>query len=188
MPSTVITLGLTLGGDVASFEAEREALSSTLMQALKCHTPSCLLEVRVAAAGSVNVEVLRTTPQPTNQPPHPHPHLPAPTRTRTRTLTLTQVVLTIPEPSSEVGESSTASSVEAAAFAMIAQPAAALSTSLGVPVVAVDPSLQVANGVLVAIVVAPPPPTAPQPAPPASPSSAEPTAAITLAGIAGGGP
>ena len=62
MTATIIELGLTLSGDVASFEAKRTELAASLRDVLFCHVPACHLELRVVAA-SVNVIVVMTFPE-----------------------------------------------------------------------------------------------------------------------------
>ena len=120
--ATVVELGLTIAGDLASFDkAQQAALKLTLADLLSCQEPSCFLELRVAAA-SVSVTA----------------------------------ILTIPE----AGGGATATAVETAATALVAQPVGTISASLGVSVEAAAP-LAVTTGVTVPLAVAPPPPSLP---------------------------
>lgn len=74
-------------------------------------------------------------------------------------------VVAVPDvaPSSGADASSLAASVGAAAAQLVAQPAAALTASLGVSVASAAPAVEVQSGVLVPLLVAPPPPTPPLP-------------------------
>ena len=61
--ATVVEIGLTIAGDVASFdESAQAALASNLRGVLECRLPACLLELRVAAAGSVSISAVLTIP------------------------------------------------------------------------------------------------------------------------------
>jgi len=60
--STVVQFGLTLGGDVASFQTQKAALTTTIATTVGCAPPDCSLELRVAAAGSVNIDVIMVIP------------------------------------------------------------------------------------------------------------------------------
>jgi hypothetical protein len=61
-PSTVIELGLTVAGDVSSFDAtKREDMKANLENSLGCHEPSCLLTLHIAA-GSVEILAVLTIP------------------------------------------------------------------------------------------------------------------------------
>lgn len=133
MPSTVVELGFTVAGDLASFdEAAQTRLAGSLRGVLGCHEPVCKLSLRVAA-GSVAVGV----------------------------------VLTIPDaPSGTATGSTVATSVAAAASALVAQPPSSIATSLGASVEAASPTVSVGTAV-VPLVVAPPPPS-PQ-VPPSTP-------------------
>lgn len=65
MPSTVVEVGLTLAGDLASFDAVAQAgLTSTLQALLGCHEPACFLELRVSPA-SIRVAATLTIPDAT---------------------------------------------------------------------------------------------------------------------------
>ena len=129
--ATVVELGLTIAGDVASFDdTQKESLKEMLKVELNClEKDGCYLEVRVSAAGSINVAA----------------------------------ILTIPD---AAGGNATA--VQQAATTLAAQPAASLSTSLGVSVTSA-PRIQVTTGVTVPLAVAPPPPSPPPTPPPMSP-------------------
>ena len=129
--ATVIELGLTIAGDVASFDdTQKASLKETLKTELNClEKVWCFLEVRVSAAGSINVAA----------------------------------ILTIPD-----AAGGNATTVQQAATTLAAQPAASLSSSLGVSV-EVTPSVQVSTGVTVPLAVAPPPPSPPPTPPPMSP-------------------
>jgi hypothetical protein len=60
--ATVVSFGLTVAGDVASFESQRQSMKAALQAALSCQEPSCFVELRASTAGSVNVDVLLTIP------------------------------------------------------------------------------------------------------------------------------
>ena len=60
--ATVVSFGLTVAGDVASFESQRQGMKAALQVALSCQEPSCFVELRASTAGSVNVDVLLTIP------------------------------------------------------------------------------------------------------------------------------
>ena len=62
--ATVVKLGLTIAGDVASFDdTQKASLKETLKVELNCkEKDGCFLEVRVSAAGSINVEAVLTVP------------------------------------------------------------------------------------------------------------------------------
>jgi len=47
---------------VSSFQSIQASLAESLRQNLNCEAPECLLELRVASGGSVNVEALLTIP------------------------------------------------------------------------------------------------------------------------------
>lgn len=60
--ASVITLSLTLAGDVSSFGAsERANLAATLRTTLTCEEPTCYLELRITSS-SIAVEALLTIP------------------------------------------------------------------------------------------------------------------------------
>jgi hypothetical protein len=62
--ATVVSLGLTIGGDVASFGAAEQAdLASNLRSTLSCVEPICILELRLSSAGSIVVDVVLTIPE-----------------------------------------------------------------------------------------------------------------------------
>ena len=137
-PATVVTVGLMLAGDVSSFtEAAKADLKNALKSACSCHEPMCFLTLRISSA---SVAVL--------------------------------AVLTIPEDAAEASADGTTTtnstaatlSVTAAATSLVAQDPATMSSSLGgiVDVVSAVP-VQVAEGVTVPLVVAPPPPSPPPP-------------------------
>ena len=65
--ATVVKLGLTIAGDVASFDdTQKASLKETLKVELSClEKDGCFLEVRVSAAGSINVEAILTVPDAT---------------------------------------------------------------------------------------------------------------------------
>jgi len=122
VPATVVTLGLTIAGDVSSFgEEEQASLKSTLQDELSCHEPDCFLELRASAA-SVSVTA----------------------------------ILTIPDSVSI----SVLSNVLDTANALVAQPAATISASLGVSVESAAP-VTTETQVSVPLAVAPPPPSPP---------------------------
>lgn len=60
--STVISMELTIGGDLSDFgAAEQAAFTDTVASELGCIAPSCIIECRFSA-GSVNVESVMTIP------------------------------------------------------------------------------------------------------------------------------
>lgn len=62
MTATIVRLGLTLAGDVSSFnEAARTRLAAALREALECHQPECSLEIELSSA-SVHVDAALTMP------------------------------------------------------------------------------------------------------------------------------
>lgn len=100
-------------------------------------------------------------------------------------------ILTIPDssPTSGVNASTLVASVEAAATQLVAQPPAALSASLGVPVESTAP-VAMQTGVVVPLVVAPPPPSLPPPPlfpPPVERAEDAGVSLGVLAGAIGGG-
>ena len=129
--ATVVELELTIAGDVASFDdTQKASLKESLKTELNClEKDGCFLEVRVSAAGSINVAA----------------------------------ILTIPD---AAGGNATA--VQQSANTLAAQPAASLTSSLGVTVTA-TPTVQVSTGVTVPLAVAPPPPSLPPTPPPTPP-------------------
>lgn len=126
VPATKVELGLTIAGDIQSFEAQRAGLTAGLRTRLACVEPDCYLRLTVSTAGSVNVNVLMVIPS---------------------------------APGAEA--TNVASAVEAAAMALVGEPIADLSSSLGVDVQAVDGTVSTAVGESVPIAVAPPPPRSP---------------------------
>ena len=62
--ATVVELGLTIAGDVASFDdAQKANLKESLQTQLNClEKDGCFLEVRVSSAGSINVAAILTIP------------------------------------------------------------------------------------------------------------------------------
>jgi len=62
VPSTVVSIGLTLAGDVSSFESTQASLADSLRQKLLCHEPDCHLKLRILGAGSVVVEAVLIIP------------------------------------------------------------------------------------------------------------------------------
>ena len=136
MPSTVIELGLTLAGDVNTFDAaQQSSLSLTHQQQLFCYQPVCFLQLRVSSA-SVRVDAVLTIP---DDPPN------APTLGATGAGSAAMV----------------ATAVESAATALVARPAAQITSALGVSVETAAP-VSVGHAV-VPLVVAPPPPSPPLP-------------------------
>ena len=63
VPATIISLGLKLDGDIASFGPEQQGdLRSSLKTSLGCEEPACFLSLR-AQPGSIDVETILTIPQ-----------------------------------------------------------------------------------------------------------------------------
>ena len=62
MKSTIVQFGLTLSGDVSSFEVQRDAIAAAVATATRCIAPDCSLQLRVAAAGSVNIDTFMAIP------------------------------------------------------------------------------------------------------------------------------
>ena len=61
--ATVVSIGLKLAGDVATFtQAQRDSLRNSLRSSLSCQEPACFLTLRVQA-GSINVDGILTIPQ-----------------------------------------------------------------------------------------------------------------------------
>jgi len=141
--ATVIEVGLTLAGDVSSFdEAAQSSLAASLATTLGCQAPGCLLTLRVASA-SVQVTAVLTIPT-------------APTAGAGSTAA-----------AAAAAAATTAAAVEAAATSLASQPAAALSSILGVTVTAAAPP--VVGTAVAVLVVAPPPPLSPTTPPPSMP-------------------
>ena len=158
--------------------------------------PATVVELGLTIAGDISsfgsaqreglLQTLRATLN--CRPPHCHITL----RVSSGSVAV-NAILTIPdalEGTSGVAAAATAAGVQAAANALVAQPPAAISSSLGVSVEAAAP-IAVAQAV-VPLVVAPPPPepppppplpppsshpSPPQPSPPATPAAASPVAA-----------
>lgn len=62
MSATIVEIGLTISGTLASFDqTKRDGLKSTLRTELSCFEPTCLLELDVTA-GSINVAARMTIP------------------------------------------------------------------------------------------------------------------------------
>ena len=138
-PSTVIELGLTIAGDISSFDnAQKDALVLSLKRSLSCEEPRCFMTLRTKGA-SVAVTVVLAIPD-------------APTGGGA---------------SAAAAAAATAASVEAAATQLAAQPASAISLSLGVSVESA--ASPISGRAVVPLVVAPPPPSPPPVSPPCTP-------------------
>ena len=134
-PATVVTVGLVVAGDLASFgDAARASLGTSLERTLGCHAPWCLLTLRISPA-SVSVTAILTIPIAVDH--------------------RGSVVDDVPTPNSAV----VSQSVSAAAATLVAQDVATISSTLGgvVDVLQALP-VDVATGVTVPLAVAPPPP------------------------------
>ena len=60
--ATVVTMSMTIAGTVEAFgDSARADLTATLQDALRCHEPSCFIELRVSSA-SVQLAVVLTVP------------------------------------------------------------------------------------------------------------------------------
>ena len=154
--ATVVEVGLTLGGDLASFDTAAQAsLASTLRSALSCEEPACFLTLQLSS-GSINVNARLVIPQSEDEEAD--------------------------AASGDSGSGDTTSpaaasvaAVTAAANALVTRSASSLSASLGVTIEAVEQTVGVTSGVATPLVVAPPPPSPPPPtsppplAPPPSP-------------------
>ena len=143
LPSTVVEVGLTVSGDVGSFdETRQENLRARLRQTLGCNEPACFLTLRVSA-GSVTVAAVLTIPD-------------APPDSDSTTIT---------------SAAAAAAAVTAAANVLATQPIAEISTTLG-ETVEEAPPVAVGHAI-VPLVVAPPPPSPflPPSAPPLPPDS-----------------
>ena len=139
LPSTVVEVGLTVSGDVGSFdETRQENLRARLRQTLGCNEPACFLTLRVSA-GSVTVAAVLTIPD-------------APPDSDSTTIT---------------SAAAAAAAVTAAANVLATQPIAEISTTLG-ETVEEAPPVAVGHAI-VPLVVAPPPPSTPPPFLPPSP-------------------
>ena len=129
LPSTVVEVGLTVSGDVGSFdETRQENLRARLRQTLGCNEPACFLTLRVSA-GSVTVAAVLTIPD-------------APPDSDSTTIT---------------SAAAAAAAVTAAANVLATQPIAEISTTLG-ETVEEAPPVAVGHAI-VPLVVAPPPPS-----------------------------
>ena len=131
--ATVITLGLTISGEVATFgEQAQDALKSALRSACNCYEPGCLLTLRLRPA-SIAVSAILTIPEASGA-----------------------------TDTSGGNSTDLAASVTAAASALVAQDPSAISSALGDAadfffVVAAAP-IEIATGRQVPLAVAPPPP------------------------------
>jgi hypothetical protein len=154
-PATVVTVGLTLAGDVASFGPVQQAdLKASLQTSLSCKEPACFLAIRLRAA-SISVETILTIPQAAAMGPT----------------------------TSSATPSTTVAAVQAAANALVTSPPAAISSALGVAVTSADPAVSTQSDVVVPLAVAPPPPSPPPSVPSPSPPSVPPLAALPTAPV-----
>ena len=143
--ATVVSLGLTIAGDVASFgAAQQAALRASLRASTGCEEPACFLELRIQA-GSIDVEGLLTIPHEASA-------------------TGTGAAATIPTPTATIA------AVQAAATTLVTSPPATISSALGVPVTSADPEVGTLADVVVPLAVAPPPPLLPPSPLPSNPS------------------
>lgn len=144
--STVISVAITLGGELTDFsDMARAALTTSFQSTLGCFKPDCLLELHMTS-GSVNVEAVMTIPDDAGG-----------------------------DSVGKGSGLSTAAAVEAAAADLVSQPntvvasmiasAAPASVPMTITVEGVAPVTS-HSGVSVAIVVAPPPPSSPPISPP----------------------
>ena len=139
VPASVVTVGLTIAGDLASFGPAQEAsLKTSLRKELSCAEPACFLSVRLKA-GSINVESSLTIPQAAAAGAAPG----------------AGPIATTP--------SATLAAVQAAANNLVTSPTAAISSALGVAVTAADPAVSLQTDIVVPLAVAPPPPSPPPP-------------------------
>lgn len=139
LPSTVVEVGLTVSGDVGSFDETRQQnLRARLRQTLGCHEPACFLTLRVSG-GSVSVAAVLTIPD-------------APPDSDSTAIT---------------SAAAAAAAVTAAAEVLATRPADEISSSLGETVESAAP-VSVGHAI-VPLVVAPPPPSSPPPSLPPSP-------------------
>ena len=136
--ATVVSLGLTIAGDVASFgAAQQAALKASLRASTGCEEPACFLELRIQA-GSIDVEGLLTIPHETSA-------------TGANTAPATA--------------NSTVAAVQAAATTLLSSPPATISPALGVTVTSADPIIRTQANVVVPLAMGPPPPMPPLPPP-----------------------
>ena len=149
--ATVVSVGLRLAGDVASFGATaREALRTSLKSSLGCQEPACFLELRVQA-GSISVTSILTIPE--------------------AAASSSGSVGAGPE---QATPAATLAAVQAAAAALVTLPPAVISSSLGVSVTSADPNVEARANVIVPLAVAPPPPSLPPSPLPSTPPPAPP--------------
>ena len=136
--ATVVSLGLTIAGDVASFgAAQQAALKASLRASTGCEEPACFLELRIQA-GSIDVEGLLTIP-----------HEASATGANTAPATA----------------NSTVAAVQAAATTLLSSPPATISSALSVTVTSADPIIRTQANVVVPLAMGPPPPMPPLPPP-----------------------
>ena len=136
LPATIVSVGLKLAGDVASFgAAQREALRTALKASLSCEEPACFLSLRVQA-GSIDVTSILTIPQASTA---------APRGVTAHTATPAATIAT----------------VQAAASTLVTSPPASISSTLGVEVTSANPNVDTQANVVVPLAVAPPPPSPP---------------------------
>ena len=65
VPSTLVSVGLTIAGDLASFgTTQQDNLKASLRKELLCEEPTCFLSI-VLSAGSINVQTRLAIPQST---------------------------------------------------------------------------------------------------------------------------
>ena len=129
---------MTIAGDVSSFgDSQRAELTASFASTLGCYVPACYIALRLSGS-SVDVTVILTIP---DAPPTGGSTTPPP--------------------------STTVTAVTAAATALVAQPASAISSSLGVTVEATS-SVSVASAVMPIVLTSSPttPPSSPEPSPP----------------------
>lgn len=145
-PATVVELGLTVAGDVASFgTAQRDSLTESLKRTLNCHEPRCFITLYVSS-GSVRV---------------------------TARLIIPDAVASVP--GSAATAATTVAAVQAAANVLVTQPIDAISASLGVVVETAAPVTVTQATVPLAVAPPPPSPPPPSPSlPPLAPPSESP--------------
>jgi len=168
-PSTIVELGLTIPGDVFSFDASAQAnLTASLRDSLSCHEPACYITLRLSA-GSVTVSAILTIPSP-----------PARSNGNGSGSATTATYSPI------------ATAVAAAATALVAEPPSTISARLGVAVEAVDTTVSIGTAI-VPLVFAPPPPSLPPPPstpppttpPPGHPLPTSPVSTLSAVGADG---
>ena len=156
MASTVVSFEMAVAAtDVASFDAspEKATLEANLKNELSCLEPACFLELRATAVAGRRMADGR--------------------RLASRREISVEVILTIPDTAPDGSQATAAaitSTVEAAATALVSDPATQLASRLGVVVWFRDRETKVATAasVNVALVVAPPSPSSPPTLPPPS--------------------